>query len=775
VAGIALSLWVLGTGVYGNFRSVRLKPALPPPASASQLIPLADADGLPDPYLVVVYRLRNTGTAPVTVAAALGSTPLARTTIEPGEARRVDLALERSTFDSAVALQLTGSHASWQVEYVELANLHGFTRGVIEFVILPAGQPVPPPTAWLAAAFGLGGALLVAGVPIPLSRRTRRLHVVVAGLALGLFAIAAASPLVSPFRIALAPHTYAAGLVVLALPQALSLLRAGANRLVALALVAGRWLSTSARMLPRLPWFEIVAAAFFAGFVFLLASRVGGYAGGADQSGYLNGARLLARGDVTVPVRPLAALPREALPTWAYSPLGFRPHGPDTLVPTYPIGLPLVVVGLSLLTTLDAAAHLAASLFAVAGLLLVMWLARACGLSQWGALLAAVILGTSPLYLMMSLQLMSDTPSLVWVTAAILLAWHSRDRRAWALLAGIALAMAVLTRPTNVLAIVPVAIALGVSARRWLWLLAGGLPGATVLVLFNLAAYGSAVTTGYGDYGELFGLRNVGPSLGTYAAWLPVVLTPVGVLALGLPVLLRGAPRTTAMLSAWIAVFLAFYAFYFFTHEAWWFLRFLLPAFPPAIVGSLLVGRALAARIREALGVRVSPALRIAAAGLLAGLIVVHNSSWVRQFDVLTIGAGQGVYAEAAEWARRHLPPSAAIVAMQVSGAFFYYTDLPLLRYDHLDGRAIRRVQDAARAAGQPLYAVLFPFEVEDDGVFRERLPGSWVEIAAVHHITFWEFRGATDAGGGAGSVARDPAQARPTGTDRDEPLPTGR
>lgn len=98
----------------------------------------------------------------------------------------------------------------------------------------------------------------------------------------------------------------------------------------------------------------------------------------------------------------------------------------------------------------------------------------------------------------------------------MLLAWRSQRDPRWAVLAGVALALAVLTRPTNILALAPVAVCLGASPRRWLWLIAGGAPGATLLGYFNFAAYGSAITTDYGDARSLFGLRNVPSALWHY-------------------------------------------------------------------------------------------------------------------------------------------------------------------------------------------------------------------------------------------------------------------
>jgi hypothetical protein len=312
---------------------------------------------------------------------------------------------------------------------------------------------------------------------------------------------------------------------------------------------------------------------------------------------------------------------------------------------------------------------------------------------------------------------------------------------------GIAASLAVLTRPTNILIFVPVAVALGISPRRWLLFMAGGLPGAALLVAYNRAAYGTAVTTGYGDLSQFFGLANVLPSLGNYVLWLPVLLTPIGVLALGLPSLLPKAPRLATVLMLWILAFLVFYAHYSFTHETWWYTRFLLPAFPPLIVGSLWVGSVM---IERWFSRRFSARVWLA---VLPALILAHNGWWGRYLGVLESGSGERTYLEAAEWARSNLPPNAAVAAMQMSGAFFYYTDFPTLRWDYLDRETLERVQSEAIAGRQPLYAALFPFDIELNAFGR--LSGRWVQIARVKAATIWRFEGIADYAHTAGETPR--------------------
>ena len=73
-------------------------------------------------------------------------------------------------------IELAGSSAGWQLDSFEMANLHGFTRGTIEFVILPDSQRFVRPAAWLYAASALCVLLLVGWMPMAFPRWGRRLH-----------------------------------------------------------------------------------------------------------------------------------------------------------------------------------------------------------------------------------------------------------------------------------------------------------------------------------------------------------------------------------------------------------------------------------------------------------------------------------------------------------------------------------------------------------------------------------------------------------------------
>ncbi|HZZ19058.1 MAG TPA: hypothetical protein VFE25_06810, partial [Opitutaceae bacterium] len=197
----------------------------------------------------------------------------------------------------------------------------------------------------------------------------------------------------------------------------------------------------------------VVALLAFAEILFL---NVGAVAGGSDSSGYLNHAKLLLAGTVHAQPRVIAGLPLKDAPGYLYVPLGFSPApGGNAIVPTYPMGLSLFIVAFKLVMAWNNAAAAVMVLHAAAGVIATYWLARLMGLSRPWSVLCAAAVALSPLYLFMSQKAMSDVPSLAWTTFAVIAALRSRERPFMAVVAGLAMSIDVLLRPTNVLALLP--------------------------------------------------------------------------------------------------------------------------------------------------------------------------------------------------------------------------------------------------------------------------------------------------------------------------------
>jgi hypothetical protein len=465
-----------------------------------------------------------------------------------------------------------------------------------------------------------------------------------------------------------------------------------------------------------------------------LGRYIGAVAGGSDSSGYLNHARLLAAGRNYAPPRAIPGLPAPTAPEFLYAPLGFKPIGGrrDRLVPTYPTGLPLLILAVAPVVGWAQAGNVVLIGHALAGLVLTWLLGRTLGLGARWAAVGAVAIAASPLYLFMAQQAMSDVPALVWTTVAVIAAWRSRQRTGWAALAGAAMALDVLVRPSNALAFLPIAVALGGAWRRWLWFALAGLPGAVFFLAYSRAAYGGFLMTGYGDASQEFLREYIPGTLLHYVHWLPLLLSPLAVLAAGLPLVLRRAPRAAVLLGVWILVYLGFYSAYVCTHQTWWYLRFLLPAAPAIVVGGLLVARQLAGGWIARLPVPAAYAVWL---GALA-LVVANGAWWTHSLHALSIGRGERKYAEVAAWLKGRVPPDAVLLTMQASGALFYYTDYAIARWDSVEGPEAAAVDAKIRQSGRPYYAVLFPFELDD--ALIQHFPGEWSPVGKVDDVTIW-------------------------------------
>ncbi len=79
---------------------------------------------------------------------------------------------------------------------------------------------------------------------------------------------------------------------------------------------------------------------------------------------------------------------------------------------------------------------------------------------------------------------------------------------------------------------------------------------------------------------------------------------------------------------------------------------------------------------------------------------------------------------------------------MQTSGALLYYTKFTFIRWDMMSPAEFQRIAGACAAAGRPVYAALFPYEIEDPAwrAFPLHLTGHWTQIGAVREVTFWRF-----------------------------------
>ncbi len=473
--------------------------------------------------------------------------------------------------------------------------------------------------------------------------------------------------------------------------------------------------------------FVALVAVLVVGYAWFLRLHTAPYAGGSDSSGYLNCAALLLAGRVTIPKNALTGHAPAEFGDGAHQPLGFITRaGTDEMAPSYPPGLPLHLAAFSFLVGLDWATIPLNICSALAGGVLLYLLARRLELPRSLALAGAAVLLLCPLYLFAATQPMSDLLALVWSLASLYAALRAREKRGWALTCGFALAWAVLVRPTDLLLVIPVTLALGVAWRSYLWVGLGALPGALLLGGYNLRISGSPFVTGYGDVWLAFSREYIAHNLAFFARWIPGLLTPVVLAALIAPFRPAGRQRELGVLGAWALVLIGFYAFYYHSGETWWYLRFILPAFPVLILAALVVLHSIpsAATTRKVLGSLLLAASLAWQAGLSYRLQLVHNKS------------GETTYYDAATWTRTHLPADAAIICMQLSGALYYYTDFLMLRWDQIRPDARATLTRVLLNERRPIYAALYDFEEADA---RQKMGGRWTKITRIRNATIWQ------------------------------------
>ena len=483
---------------------------------------------------------------------------------------------------------------------------------------------------------------------------------------------------------------------------------------------------------PRWWWRGFIA---LAGYAFFLGWNFSAVAGGADSSGYLNSARLLASGQLAGQLRTPAEFgPPEGLRRQQFQPHGFVPFdGNPRLSPTYPVGLPLHLALAGKLFGWPAAPVVVGVGAALAALLLCHAVGRQLGLDPCLSATTAILLAAFPVFIFTSIQPLSDTLAATWCLATVFAAMRAGSRPGWAVACGAAFAIAVFVRATNALLLPALLAILGFNFRRLLLVAAGGIPGALWLAYYNHQLYGSALRSGYVDIAQAFGWKYGPPTLVHFGWWLAVMLPAVVLLLPFAAIGTRPAPaRLLLALVLWLAAFVVVYAFYEISHEVWWDLRFILPGVPALLLAAMLGVDALARRKAFA---SVPRFRALVAAGLVVWGIGL-GAYWTSRFHVLLIKSYEQAYADASAAARAHFPPNTLVLAGQHSGALYYYTDFPVLRWEFVNPAEFARFRELAGNARRPIGALLY--DLEEREALREKCPGNWVRIATLNNIGLW-------------------------------------
>jgi hypothetical protein len=436
-------------------------------------------------------------------------------------------------------------------------------------------------------------------------------------------------------------------------------------------------------------------------------------AGGSDSYAYISQAQLWVAGNLIVEQPIVAKVPWPHAES-SFAPLAYLPIGGGAIVPIVAPGYPMVMALFSLV-------HPDAIFWVVpaAGALLVgmsFVLGRALG-GPTAGLLTSALVATSPAFLFQLVAPMSDiVVAAFWITALVVAIPNRTDT--W-LGAGTISSLAILTRPNTA----PIAAAFVIAAfwnwadtgnaartRARLWkvlaYLTGTIPGVLTVAAINTALYGGPLKSGYPISG-LFALSHVGPNAWQYLTSLIASETPLVCLAVAAPLVVRDQAKRWLMTAISLCAMMTWLCYVFYeVFREWWYLRFLLTAFP-CLLALVAVSFVHAAN-------RATPALRVPL--VIAILAVVFTWRIEYAIDASTFNSWklERRYSDAGRLADRTLEPHAILYSAQHSGSLRYYGHRMTVRWDFFDGPWLDRSVEILKGMGYKPYFVLEEGEAKD-------------------------------------------------------------
>ena len=440
-------------------------------------------------------------------------------------------------------------------------------------------------------------------------------------------------------------------------------------------------------------------------------------AGGADSYGYISQASLWLRGNLIVD-QPIARTVPWPDADWTFSPLGYRPGLENgTIVPIFPAGLPIVMALLQGIAG-PRAVFLAVPLLGAAIVLATARLATRMWNPAAGAV-AALLVAFRPAVLSSLMWPMSDVPAAAWWALALFLATGAGVPSAAG--SGLATALAILTRPNLVgLAVAPamyfaVRIRQTVSDRpraiaRLEVFTVLSMLGCLAVAAIHTRLYGSPFKSGYGDVSRVYSLSQIPASVPGLASH-PLRFEPI-LLLLGLAgavALVRRRGRADVRATAGLAIgmiglVLLSYAFYPPSPD-WWYLRFLLPAYPALAA----LGGAGTLCLAELAPTR----WRMLVVSVVCACVVMTGLWEAADRGVFEFRNAESRYATVAGFVVRSLPPNAAFLAFQQSAGLRHYAGRMTLRFDLLQPKWFDTAITKMRARGYRPYVIVEEPEME--------------------------------------------------------------
>ena len=323
-------------------------------------------------------------------------------------------------------------------------------------------------------------------------------------------------------------------------------------------------------------------------------------------------------------------------------------------------------------------------------------------------IVAAMLMATSAIAMLMATQPMSDIPAAaLWLLAVALVV---RARTLAAAAAGLAISLAILTRPNLApLAIVPVLLAWNVGrtahAVRAALVAIGAVGGVGLLMWTQQVLYGSPLASGHQGIEQLFAFSHVPDNVWRYSQWYMEAHTPAILLAAAAPIMFWGystqyplrRPVVIVLMTFALLVYLAYLPY--FPYSEWPFLRFMLPALAAlyALTGSVVA--------------RAADYLPAVARWPVVTLFIVVVAGMQLQQALAKHVTEQGRWTArvslAGHYLDQALPHNALVITYFHSGSISFYTGLPILRPDLVPAAELDMIVEKLSAAGYRIFLLL--------------------------------------------------------------------
>jgi hypothetical protein len=252
------------------------------------------------------------------------------------------------------------------------------------------------------------------------------------------------------------------------------------------------------------------------------------------------------------------------------------------------------------------------------------------------------------------------------------------------------------------------------------------------MLALNAARYGGPLESGYGEAGGLFAWTHVAANLARYPRWLIETQTPIVLLAVAAPWIVRRDPARLRLVLVSLACAVLLVATYlaYLVFDDWWYVRFLVPALPVVLACAVLV----LSRVTDALPHSIAPAaLRIVIVLLVGRSLDVAEAR--RVFDLQGLEARFRLAGDVA----RTWPSKTVVLAAQQSGSVRFHGDRPTLAWDAIPTDALDPLLAWLTQRG---HAPVFMLEDGETQPFRSRFPSSeaarldWPPQVEVHTPT---------------------------------------